>query len=575
MDGEVVIGTRLDTKSFESQIAKLEDDLDRLEQERETIASQKTIGEGDLELLKEYDAQIEKTTNQIIGLQEKQKDLSSQNTFSGMNFNLDNIIRKVTRWGLALFGVRTAYSMIRRAMSTLSEQDENLASQVQYIQWTLANSIAPIVKFIVNAVYAILQVINSITKALFGKEIFAGPKAFEKSMKGASKSAEKIKKSLAGFDEMNILADNSSSDGGAGGGGVSMPKFDDVIIPELPGWLKEVLLYAGLVAGAFLLITQNASVLLGLGIGVAIGGVLMLISDIVEFIQDPSWKNFINILGDIAVIIGGIMMIMGNWWGLLVVIIGLAVKLIVNNWDTIKGVLEKIWGWVMDYVITPIWDSIKMFVGQIVIIIQAFWGIIKGLFTTAINILILPFQVLWDTVKGVFNGIKQIVQGVFNIIKGLFTGDWKTVMKGFKQIFKGAFDSLVSIAKAPLNLVIGAINSLIKGINKIKIDVPDWVPIIGGGKFSFKIKEIPKLAKGTILNNPGRGVPVAGGNAIAGEAGREAFLPLSDTQLLEELGSTIGRYITINLTNETKLDGRTIARKVSQLSNNDNFLRNR
>ena len=105
-------------------------------------------------------------------------------------------------------------------------------------------------------------------------------------------------------------------------------------------------------------------------------------------------------------------------------------------------------------------------------------------------------------------------------------------------------------------------------MNKINIKLPG-----GESLFKVNIKPIPKLAKGTILNNPGRGVPI--GNAIAGERGREAVLPLSDSQLLEELGSTLGRYITINLTNETKLDGRTIARKVNQLSNNDNFLRNR
>lgn len=573
MDGYVTIGAKLDTKSFDKQIIDLENKLDTLEQEREVIASQKTISESDLELLKKYDAQIEKTKNQIIGLRDRQAELSKQDTFSGINLGLDTIIKKVAKWGLAVFGVRSAYMFVRQAMSTLSESDENLASQIEYIRWTLANAIAPIVKFIINAVYTILQFVNMITKALFGKELFAGPKEFAKNMKGASKSAKDIKKSLAGFDEMNILADNSTSGGGASGGGVDMPKFDKVIIPELPEWLKEVLLYAGLVAGAFLLITQNASVLLGLGIGAVIGGVLMLITDIVKFIQDPSWQNFVNILGDIAVVIGGIMMIMGNWWGLLVVIVGLAVKLIADNWDTISKWLGEIGKWIYDNVLMPTWEFIKGFVGMIVTIFTTFLSVLNGIFTALIGIMVLPFEVMWDTAKGVFNGILTTIKGVWNVIKGIFTGDWKTVMTGFKQIFKGTFDSLFSVIKAPLNLVIGGINKLIKGINKIKIDVPDWVPVIGGEKFGFKISEIPKLAKGTILNNPGRGVPIGG--AIAGEQGKEAVLPLSDSRLLEELGSTIGRYITINLTNETKLDGRTIARKVSELSNSDNFLRNR
>ena len=147
-------------------------------------------------------------------------------------------------------------------------------------------------------------------------------------------------------------------------------------------------------------------------------------------------------------------------------------------------------------------------------------------------------------------------------MKSIFSG------KNGKSLGAKFSDAISSSFKGALNWIIDKLNWFVKQMNKINIKLPG-----GESLFKVNIKPIPKLAKGTILNNPGRGVPV--GNAIAGEAGREAYLPLSDSQLLEELGSTIGRYITINLTNETKLDGRTIARKVSQLSNNDNFLRNR
>ena len=128
--------------------------------------------------------------------------------------------------------------------------------------------------------------------------------------------------------------------------------------------------------------------------------------------------------------------------------------------------------------------------------------------------------------------------------------------------------------KAPINFLIGGINALIKGINKIKFDVPDWVPGIGGKQFGFNIPQIPKLAKGTILNAPGRGVPVAGGRALAGEAGREAYLPLSDTQLLEELGSTIGKYITINANITNTMNGRIISRQLQKIQNDSNFAYN-
>lgn len=145
-----------------------------------------------------------------------------------------------------------------------------------------------------------------------------------------------------------------------------------------------------------------------------------------------------------------------------------------------------------------------------------------------------------------FNSIKTIIQGIGKVFKGIFTGDMKTTLQGFKQIFKGVFDSLWAIVKAPLNLIINGFNGLINGLNSLRIDIPSWVPAIGGKQLSFHIPRIPKLAVGAILNNPGRGVPVGGGSAIAAEAGKEGILPLTDSQAMETLGEAIGRYVTIN-----------------------------
>lgn len=186
-------------------------------------------------------------------------------------------------------------------------------------------------------------------------------------------------------------------------------------------------------------------------------------------------------------------------------------------------------------------------------------------------------DILQDTLNsfdGLFKGIKTIFDGIIKLVKGVFTGDWKTAWEGIKQITKGVFDSLWAIAKWPLNMIISGLNTLIRGANRIKFDVPDWVPGIGGKQFGFNIPQIPKLAKGTILNAPGRGVPVAGGRALAGETGREAYLPLSDTQLLEELGSTIGKYITINANITNTMNGRVISRQLQQIRNDREFAYN-
>lgn len=85
--------------------------------------------------------------------------------------------------------------------------------------------------------------------------------------------------------------------------------------------------------------------------------------------------------------------------------------------------------------------------------------------------------------------------------------------------------------------------------------------------------KIPYLATGGIINNPGKGIPLGG--AIGGEVNKEGVIPLTDSQAMEELGQTIGRYININLTNITQLNNRQIAREQKKINAQNNFAMNR
>ena len=67
-------------------------------------------------------------------------------------------------------------------------------------------------------------------------------------------------------------------------------------------------------------------------------------------------------------------------------------------------------------------------------------------------------------------------------------------------------------------MLISGINLVIKGLNKIHLDVPDWVPGFGGKSFGINIPEMKKieyLAKGGELLS---------GNAIVAEAGPELLM---------------------------------------------------
>ena len=104
--------------------------------------------------------------------------------------------------------------------------------------------------------------------------------------------------------------------------------------------------------------------------------------------------------------------------------------------------------------------------------------------------------------------------GSFESATGGTGGFLNSIVKGAKGVVNG----LIGLFEGMANGVIKGVNALIKGLNKISFDVPDWVPGIGGKKLGFNIKtigevKIPRLADG--------GFPATGQMFIAREAGPE------------------------------------------------------
>lgn len=132
-------------------------------------------------------------------------------------------------------------------------------------------------------------------------------------------------------------------------------------------------------------------------------------------------------------------------------------------------------------------------------------------------------------VKGVsdfIGNVKTVLNGIIDFIKGVFSGDWSRAWKGIVEILTGLFGGIKDILKVPINAVIGLINGVIKGYNKIRS--------IAG---KSAVSEIPMLASGGVVYN--------GGSAIVGEAGAE---------LLTMQG---GRAVVTPLTNNTTNNSNT------------------
>lgn len=165
---------------------------------------------------------------------------------------------------------------------------------------------------------------------------------------------------------------------------------------------------------------------------------------------------------------------------------------------------------------TDIWNSIvKIFSG-----VGEWFG---NIFKIAWN----NVQNVWNKVTGFFKGIWDGIVGIFSGVGEWFSNIWnaavsgvKNAWNGIKEWFSNLWDGIWNVIKTPINWIIGAINAIIDGLNMISIDIPDWVPLIGGQHWGFSLGHIAELAEGGVVDRP---TP-----AIFGERGAEAVVPLEN-----------------------------------------------
>ena len=558
MDGYVVLGTKLDTKSFDAQINYIESQLQEIEHKLKQADMGFEVGD-----TVKLEAQYEKLSQKLSTLKQKKEDLNKtdlsnvQKSIDNIGKSTSNTIKHVARWALGIFAIESAYGFVRQAMSSVSQYNEQIATDIQYIQFALGSMLQPIIEGLIQLAFRLLTYVNYIAQAWFGVNLFANAstKSFEKNNKALGnsvKSAKELNKQIASFDEMNVLNDTSSnSGGGAGAGAISLPSMDlSQWQGEVPSWVQWIaenkdLVIAGLlgIAGGLVAINLGLTAIQGIGVGIALAGIIIAIQSLIKFLQDPTFENFTNIIIGIGTAIIGVGIIISNFPLIVAGVIAVIVATIVKNYDYIMGLFNKLINWFE-----------TDFIGALRYLFGPIGDIIAAPFIFAVNAMKSAFE-------GLFGGIKKIITGIIQIFKG----DFKN---GIMNVFGGLKDILL----APFNALVSGINSLIRGVNRIRFDVPDWVPGFGGKKFGFNIPQIPRLAVGGIVNMPGRGVPVGG--AIAGESGREGVIPLTDSQAMETLGQAIGRYITINANITNTMNGRVISRELQKINNNSDFAKN-
>lgn len=231
--------------------------------------------------------------------------------------------------------------------------------------------------------------------------------------------------------------------------------------------------------------------------------------------------------------------------------------------DSLAGKFSEVWG---DH-IQPLLSSFIDLFGEVATFIENVW---KSVFQPLLNwVADKIFPVISPVLEGIgtlvltvfagiadtLNGFITVATGVIGFVNGVFSGDWSKAWEGVKTVFKGVWDAMPDFIKGPIKLIIGFVNSMIgaienginfvvRGMNNLQFDVPDWVPGIGGETFGFDLNEIslpriPQLARGGVLEKGQVGL-------LEGN-GAEAVVPLEkNTKWISRVAATMsdefGKY---------------------------------
>jgi len=486
---------------------------------------------------------------------------------------------------------------VKSYFSDVLKQNKELSAAVGQLKGAFATLATPIINAVLPALIAI---VNWVTKAataiaqfiglLTGKSL-ADMQKSAKAMNKVAGGAKNAAKSMAAFDTVQTLGNNS---GGGGGGSDLAATFNQAQLTNQE--LFNTLTTLGGIIGALIAIKAMTAAELGFG---PILGVVMAIAGTITFIQGyfDAWKkgidfkNLTKMLGGVAaalvglgiafggtavaigaVIAGVALLILGfkdlfengvKLENVTTIVVGLAMAitgLIATGNTMLAGVLAIVAG--VTLFIKSLKDAIENgtnlanTLGMVAGIIATGLGItlltgsLIPLLVSAILGIIVAITSVGGTFQQLVEGVKQLFGGLIKFITGVFTGDWKKAWEGVKDIFKGIFNIIASIFGGIVNAIIKGLNWVIGKLNKISFTAPDWVPFIGGKHFGVNISTIPlwnvpQLAQGAVIPPNKEFMAVLGDQ----KAGTNIEAPL-DTLVaaFRQVVGEGGQEITVNFT---------------------------
>lgn len=325
------------------------------------------------------------------------------------------------------------------------------------------------------------------------------------------------------------------------------------------------------------------------GIALVAGGLAMLVVGIKDVIENGfNLENTLTIIAGLFAAGLGISLLTGSWIPLLIAaIVGILVALVSftgHGEELINGLKDVVEGFGKFFkgVFTgdlklaaegakQIWAGLKQAWNAIVNSIKDAWNAFVEWLRSKNPALANIFETIGKLFGDQYESWKKILSGLITFISGVFTGDWKKAWNGVLDVLKGIWNLIVGTIEGAINLIIDGINLLISALNKIQVNIPDWVPLLGGRTFGVNIPPVtrvslPRLASGAVIPPNSEFLAVLGDQ----KSGTNIETPLATMvqafkQAMNETGGMGGRQITVVM----QLDHRELGRAVYNLNNEE------
>lgn len=475
---------------------KIEADIERLENRLRKLQSQgQNTGKETSSAFDKIKAKVKSAGTHLAGLGGKFKNVLSGSKNLGKTFTstFNNGIKSIKRFAMGLLSVRTAVSMVSKAMQSYLSYDTQLSNSIQNCWNVLGSLLAPILEFVISLFSKAVSYVNAFVEALTGINLVA--RANKKALDSQAKSTKKLSDTQSSLDEFHTV----STDTGSGNGNkpitvepVDMDKLDFLfdwidkakkLLATLFDPIKEAWDNKG---KAFIDSLKNAFEGIK-SLGIAVFSSIFEVwtngtgQKIVENILEM-WTNVFNIVGALSQALANAWNNAGNGTAIIQAIadIFIGIQDIVNsiansllNWvmsdnfqsalNVVLGILADLFGYaqeIMAWVVTmyetylaPVVDKVLDCISRIIIAIGSVWEFLKPIIDTIIDVIMNVLEPVIDGLCGIIGGIIDALSGVMDFITGVFTGDWSKAWEGLKTFLGGIIDAVASLFTGLFNTI--------------------------------------------------------------------------------------------------------------------------